>query len=748
MMAEDLSNFSMLDLFRLEAESQVAILVEGLLGLEQDPGAADRLEALMRASHSIKGAARIVNLNAAVQVAHALEDVFVAAQQGHICLSRTPIDTLLAGVDMLSHIALGEIQGGPAALEAILIKLAAILVPPQVAEPNTAITAFIATTAALVELPPASEPAPSPSDRLEPRTRSLRVSAESLDRLMGLAGEALVESRSLKPFTDSLLQLKRREMQLVRVLENLCEVLEGVDLPQQARLLLADAQHRSKECAQTLSERFEGLEAHGLRSTNLSHRLSEEVITSRMRPFADGVQGFARMVRDLSHSLGKEVQLIISGENTQVDREILRQLEAPLGHLLRNAVDHGIEPPLERSSLKPPQGTVRLEAQHMAGMLSVTVTDDGRGVDLVALQRRILERGLASAEMIGHMSESELLDFLFLPNFTTRNTVSEISGRGVGLDVVRSMIKDTGGTVHASTTAGQGTRFHLRLPVTRSVIRAVLVQIARQRYAFPLARIERVIKLDRANIEMLENRQFFRWAGRCIGLVSAHQVLELEEQARTEELSVVVIRDQSSYHGLVVDRLMGEQELVVRTLDRRLGKVRDVSAAAVLEDGSLVWILDIEDLARSIDALVSGGRIDKVRSMVANLPVLATKRILVVDDSITVREVERKLLRSRGYDVEVAVDGMDGWNAVRSGTYDLVVSDIDMPRLDGIELVRLIKQDPKLKDLPVIIVSYKDRPEDRNRGLEAGADYYLTKGSFHDQTLLNAVSDLIGEVEA
>ncbi len=211
---------------------------------------------------------------------------------------------------------------------------------------------------------------------------------------------------------------------------------------------------------------------------------------------------------------------------------------------------------------------------------------------------------------------------------------------------------------------------------------------------------------------------------------------------------MIVVGEHTGTYALVVDRFLGERELVVQPLDARLGKIKDIAAAALMEDGAPVLIVDVEDLVRSVDKLVSGGRLSKVRGATAADDAQPRKRVLVVDDSLTVRELERKLLASRGYEVEVAVDGMDGWNAVRTGRFNLVVSDIDMPRMDGIELVTLIKKDPGLKSLPVMIVSYKDREEDRRRGLDAGADYYLTKGSFHDETLLQAVVDLIGEAKA
>jgi two-component system sensor histidine kinase and response regulator WspE len=308
------------------------------------------------------------------------------------------------------------------------------------------------------------------------------------------------------------------------------------------------------------------------------------------------------------------------------------------------------------------------------------------------------------------------------------------------------MVHEVGGTVRVTTQLGQGTQFQLQLPLTLSVIRTLVVEIGGEPYAFPLARIRHVLKIARDDIETVQGRQHFSFGNEQIGLVAAHQVLGVEPAAiASDTLSVIVLGNKAARYGIAVERFLREQELVVRPLDPRLGKVKDISAAALLPDRSPVLIVDVEDLIRSIENLTTGGRVAQVRDIAGSTAAQQQKRVLVVDDSLTVRELERKLLDGKGYHVEVAVDGMDGWNAARAGHYDLVITDVDMPRLDGIELVRLIKQDARLQSLPVMIVSYKDREEDRRRGLEAGADYYLTKGSFHDESLLNAVIDLIGE---
>lgn len=740
MNARDPSELSMAELFRIEAESQTAALTAGLLALERHPTDAMQLEACMRAAHSLKGAARIVDLTAAVTVAHAMEDCFVAAQRGTVTLYRGSVDVLLAGVDLLSRCAKTPESDHAAEADAFATRLAAVLdSDPPSGNGSAASDAFGGPMEPVAAMLGGDRAAP-------PADRTLRVTAENLNSLLALAGESLVEARWLAPFAASLTRLKHLHVELSRGLDRLRESIRGTAADTSTLATLAEAQQTVHRCRQALTERLTELDAFDRRSTNLSGRLYDRALACRQRPFADGVAGFPRAVRDLGRSLGRDVRCEIIGAYTQVDRDLLERLEAPLNHLVRNAVDHGVEPPEERVRAgKPPEAIVRLEALHSAGMLLIVVSDDGRGIDVERVRRMIVERQLASAETAGRMSEDEVLQFLFLPGFTTKEAVSEVSGRGVGLDVVHTMVKQVRGMIRVTSVVGQGTRFQLQLPLTLSVVRALLVEVGGEPYAFPLAFVTRTVRLPRERIETLEGRQHFDFDGRHVGLVTAHQILEGgDPKPESEELPVVVLGDGQSSYGLVVDRLLGERSLVVQPLDSRLGKVKDISAAAVMGDGSPVLIVDVDDMVRSIDQVVSAGRPSTVLGETVTGTV-ERKRVLVVDDSFTARELERKLLESRGYLVTVAVDGMDGWNAVRTGRFHLVVTDIDMPRMDGIELVTLIKKDPRLQSLPVMIVSYKDREEDRQRGFEAGADYCLSKGSFHDEVLLSAVQDLIGE---
>lgn len=733
---------SMQELFHMEAQAQTEVLTAGLLALEREPSDPAALEACMRAAHSLKGAARIVGLDAAVQLAHHMEDLLVAAQEGRLPLRSEHIDALLRGSDMLLRLGGGEAADG---LPDLLAQLdgsggAALPIAQDVAQAGA--------------LPQAlADGAPEPAEALpEQRDRVLRVSAERLDLLLDLAGRSLVAAQRAQPLGDGLARLRRLQQQMGQSLDGLREALQGHALPPAVQALLASAGDQLQEAQAHLQNHSAEFDSFAWDFGQRSHRLYDAALASRMRPCADLMASKVRMVRDLGRQLGRQVRLELEGEGTQADRDVLDRLEAPLIHLLRNAVDHGIEPPAERARLgKPAEGVVRLRARHFAGRLLLDVEDDGCGVDLERVRAAVRERRLVPADMALQLAEDELLAFLFLPGFSMSPAVSDVSGRGVGLDVVQHELRSLRGIVRLRQRAGQGCLFQIELPLTLSVLRSLIVEIGGEPYALPLAKVERVLRVAPEAIALIEGQQHLWHGGRHIGLLAASQLLQVPGVQRdlpgSPGLPVVLLSGPDACHAVAVEQVLGERNLAVMPLDPRLGAVRGVSAGALLDDGSPVLILDADELLHSAGKLLGGGQVERVARPEGQAP-QARKRVLVVDDSLTVRELERKLLSSRGYEVSVAVDGMDGWNMLRGGHFDLLVTDIDMPRMDGIELVIQLRRDPRLQSLPVIVVSYKDREEDRRRGLEAGADHYLTKSSFHDESLLEAVHMLVGDAYA
>jgi len=759
----DFQSLSMFDLFRIEAENHCEILSEHLLKLEHKPSSPDLLESFMRAAHSIKGAARIVELDAAIQIAHALEDVFIAGQYGTIVIDRPTIDTLLRGVDFLHTIAgctedtLEIFQlDQQAEIESLVHALHQISTPGAGNEsitakrqPDSASAGPHTQTEAVA--PPTTSVAKKRTDGAQggDGQRTIRISAENMSRLMGLAGEMLIESRWLPTFTGRLHRLKASYDELLLMVDKLAVDRDGRTVSKPKEEHLRELRNKIEACRNLAAENNMIVEAHARHSTDISHRLYQEAIASRMVPFANGVKGFPRMVRNLARELGKKATLDIVGSKTPVDRDILEKIESPLNHLIHNALDHGIEKPAARvKSGKPPEATIRLKALHRAGMLNIIVSDDGQGIDVEKIRRTVIEKKLVAKDIAQTLSKAELIEFLFLPNFSTKDSVTKISGRGVGLDIVRNVVHEVRGVIYPSTQRNSGTRFELHLPLSLSVMRALVVEVSQEPYALPLVNIDHIIKIPPEEQQEIQDRQYIMYNDKRVNPVTARQILQLTGfYEKSDDLNVIIFSNRMNFYGLIVDRLWGIRDLVIQPLNKCLGKIKDISSAAILEDGTPVLILDIEDMICSMDMLISEKRLHRIENPLPGHERVNRKRILVADDSITVREAERKILTDKGYRVDVAVDGVDAWNTLQENTYDLIVTDVDMPRMDGIELVHMVKNDPKHEWLPIIIVSYKDREEDRQLGLDAGADYYLTKSSFQNDTFANAVRDLIGKPE-
>jgi two-component system, chemotaxis family, sensor histidine kinase and response regulator WspE len=741
-MSDHSSEATPLELFRLELEERVEHLNQVLLQLEAQPNSQEASDQVMRSLHSVKGAASIVVLQSLVRVAHRLEDFFVAFKNGEATLDAPAFALSFRCVDLfqdVSRLPAEEIREWLAArtpeLDALVEELSQLL-------PGAG-SIMVATQAA----GPSNEAVITPGQELTNSTpaasdRVVRVEAENLNRIMALSGEMLVEAKWLQPFADSLSLLKDRQKDLQATIEALR--LQLTEAGQTSSLELVEkARNKERECRETLGERLGELELYALRTTNLSYRLYREVIGSNMRPFSDVMVAFPRMVRDLANSLGKQVQLEVLGKATLVDRDILRKLESPLTHILRNAIDHGIERPEERIAMgKEARGTIRIEALHRGGMLSITISDDGMGVRFDQVRRLLTAQGLVDAAEAEGLSETELCQYLYQPGFSTSETVTEVSGRGVGMDVVSSMASEVGGTVRFSSVTGEGSSIHFQLPLTLSVVRTLLVEIAGEPYAFPLARLDQIVAIESSDISVMEGRECFMLDGVSIGLISARQVMKFPEAAQpATPIPVVVISDHAKVYGVVVDRYLGEQDLVVRPLDPRLGKVANISAAALMGDGQPILIVDTVDLVRSIDSLLqSSGLLNTADRQVG----VQGQRILIADDSPVALDLQARLISSRGYQVDRVVNGLEAWKAIREGSYQLLVTDVEMPEMDGIALIQSLRKEPAFRHLPIIISSSRDSEQDRLHGMEAGADYYLVKSSFQDETLLNAIHQLIG----
>tara|TARA_B100001059_G_scaffold115631_3_gene115940 strand:- start:5488 stop:7701 length:2214 start_codon:yes stop_codon:yes gene_type:complete len=728
-MSGDLSGFSMFDLFREESRTHGAAISRGLVELESTPGDEELIASLMRAAHSLKGAARIVGLDLAVGVAHAMEDAMVAVQKGERVITATRIDQLLAAADLLAQLTELEESGIDDWTMANVAAADSIATDLRNAVTDSAIEGAAKSAESIPEdAPPSTQQADD---------GSVRVTSSRLDQIMRLAGESLIASRRFQSVRNQMIQIRRRHGQMQSRLRE-ARIQDG----ETSEVTLESARKEAARTELELAEHQDQLEVFLGRLEVVADSLYNEVLGSRMRPFDEGIAMFPRLVRDLSRSLGKKATLNIEGADVPVDRDVLRELEAPLTHMLRNCVDHGIETIEDRRAVgKDEVARIELSAMHRSGRLEVHVRDDGRGIDPENIRGKVIERDLASHDVAMALTNRELYEFLFLPGFSTAQSVTDVSGRGVGLDVVQTMIQDLSGGVRIDSTPGEGTTFKLTLPLTRSVVRALIADIGSESYAFPLTHINQIVKAEQPDLVEIDSRPAIRIEDQTVELLDSGSILELDPIRIEKDVHAIIAGTEEERFAFHVDGFIGEEELLVRPIDPRLGRVPHVASSAFLENGEPVLLLDVEDLIRTARRAVAEGAFE---SAVSNQPGRDDgPRVLVVDDSITVREAQRSILTRNGFAVDVAVDGLEGWERLQRGDYDLLITDVDMPGMNGIEFVRTLRAHARYRELPVAIVSYKDDDQQRQEGLDAGGTVYLSKHVINDDQFIETIRSLI-----
>ncbi|MFZ1990135.1 MAG: response regulator, partial [Alphaproteobacteria bacterium] len=474
--------------------------------------------------------------------------------------------------------------------------------------------------------------------------------------------------------------------------------------------------------------------------------LQAKIKEVKMLPVSTILEGFPRMVRDIAFQQGKEVNLVITGEETKLDKKVLEGVKASLIHILRNCIDHGIEEPEARAALgKSRDGTIKVSALHEADNVVITVEDDGKGLDIAQIKETALRKRLVSSSELEGMTEKEALNLVFMNGYSTSPVVTDVSGRGIGLDIVRRDITDLKGRVILDTQKGRGTKFMLILPLTIAIIQVLLVKTQEMLFALPMFTVTECLKVTMDDVSTLEGRMALQLRDRIVPLVRLNEVLGLppakedEEKAKKEVLAVMATSFDRRV-GFIVDEIMGQDEVFIKGLGKYLGKVKNVSGAMVMPNGEVVVVLDTADLiAHSALSLPSGAGKGLAPKMERK-----ERRILVVEDAFSTRELEKSILETHGYLVDTAVDGLDALDRMIGARYDLIVSDIEMPRMDGFELCRTLKKKEEYKDIPVVMVTALQKEEDKRRGMEVGAAAYLVKTSFEQTNLLETIERLVG----
>jgi two-component system chemotaxis sensor kinase CheA len=494
-----------------------------------------------------------------------------------------------------------------------------------------------------------------------------------------------------------------------------------------------------------------------MRTRFIVENLEREVKDIRMLPISHLFKLLPRMVRDLAKIQKKEIDINLEGLETQVDKLIIEELKDPLVHILRNAVDHGIELPEDRKKAgKSPNGKIWLKAFYDGSNIVIEVGDDGKGIDSEEIIASAIRKKIVSAKEAGKLTESEKINFVFRPGFSTQKIITDISGRGVGLDVVRENVEKLKGQIHLITEKGGGTRFILRLPLTIGTTQVLIVSVQSLIYAIPIHSIVRMQRIEEKSLQRVAGKQIVENEGEAVVVADLKNVLGnpapvIEKDGKTGRKSkdevlheekktpVIFLESMNRKAGIIVDHLLDEQNVVVKSFGSRLLKVPNVMGMAILSNGELATVLNPADLIESIHSSSFRGVARSKRKKGKQVK----KKILIVDDSITTRTLEKNILESAGYDVALAINGAEAWDIIQSKEFDLVVSDVEMPEMNGFDLIRTIRSSPDYVEMPTILVTSLQSPEDRKRGEEVGANAYITKGTFDQKKLLETIQDLI-----
>jgi two-component system chemotaxis sensor kinase CheA len=790
----------LLETFRVEAEEHFDVLSNGLLEIERDPGGASQaelVETLFREAHSLKGAARAVELIDIESVCQAMESVFAAWRRNQIEASTALFDTLNEAVDA-SRVSTEQGRDSATATAALAeliqrLNRLAEAGPPVPEEPSpakvkkpkegagsTSVAISAPTPAPTRATAPAPIPRPTPlrpvpaAPRPQPQRAPLadagdtiRVSLTKLTDLMLRMEEMITVKLVLRQRSAELNEVMvafdiwkkrwqtvqteiRRPQTDVWLTEPPAEDEVYLDIKRRRSDSLLEYVDWSSKFVNELSVRIGHLAGQSeidMRSLGpLVEELLEDVKTVVMLPFSSLSQAFPKMMRDLGRAEGKALDLSVNGGDIEVDRHVLETMKDPIIHILRNCVGHGIEPPDVRAKRgKPVRGSVTIDVARVEGnKIGIIIADDGGGIDAHTLREVVAKNSLRSAEQLAALNDTQLLSLVFESGISTNPIVTDVSGRGIGLAIVQEKVEQLGGSATVRSALGVGTTFEMIVPATVASSRGVIVRIADRLFVLPTVHVERVARIDPVDIQTIESVETVSFDGETVSFTFLNDSLDLPRHSRDEDsglLPVVVLMAGGDRIAFAVDWILGEQEVLVKALGPQLESVRHVSGATVLESERIALILSPPDLIR---AAVHGSAPHALTAAA----VVAEKeqrkrRILVVEDSITSRTLLKNILETAGYHVRTAVDGMEAFTALMEEDFDLVITDIEMPRMNGFELCAKIRADKKHADLPVMLVTSLESREDRSRGVDAGANAYITKGSFDQTTLLETARRLI-----
>lgn len=787
------------DTFRMASADHLESLDSGLLYLEQNPNDQPRLDAVLREIHSIKGDSGMLGVEALVPLAHAWEQQLIPVKTGQVALTSELCDRLALGLDRIRALVRQATEGIPTDFE-IATAIADLEQPssnprgtsaassPTETEisPNSArqdsqppnldhshpSTTSESTTSTTSTTSPKThinqgEVAPVQTDLVEEMTRqalgrsnhqegnyridTIRVATSHLDALMTQAGELTVSKSRI---AHRMMEIEAIAAQCERLNRGAFtnrfawDALRNLKLSKEEESVFQKIQVYHQTLEQQLEELTAEVESLQLaisedtaRLESVASNLEEGIQTLRLLPLSTIFNLYPRMVRDLARSQEKQINFIIEGEDTLADKRVLEEMKDPLMHIIRNAIDHGIESPEERQRLgKSPEATLILRGYQSANSIAIEVSDDGRGLDLKKIEQTAIKHNICRAEELAAMTPAQIQSLIFMPGFSTRSFVTEVSGRGVGLDVVRANVEHLKGNITINSERGRGCTMHIELGSMLSTTHVLLVELNHTPYAIPVEYVRSTTTIEPSDIFLMENRETILVDNVPISLAHLSDLLQLPNAITLDDrkyLSCIILSVDGESLAIVVDRLIDQQDTLLKPQSQLLQRVRNVSGATILGTGEICMVLHPPDLVESVRGTV------KAAAFAPAAPSDVKQRILLAEDSIATRTQEKRILEAAGYEVVPAVDGLDAFNKLRGEQFDAIVSDVQMPNLDGLQLTARVRQNNRYAELPIILVTSLATDEDRRRGADAGANAYITKSSFNQDVLIETLRRLI-----
>jgi two-component system chemotaxis sensor kinase CheA len=727
-----------ISIFKAETEDHLTKLDKGLVDLEKHPQDLELVKELNREVHTIKGSSRIFGFYEIQEIAHRIEDIFEKASQKKIAFNSFLAQKIFKGMDAIRAIleTISKEERASVDVSEICKELETSISPePLKKKAQESKAQVVAVT-------------PSHPVQIE---EYIRVPISRINKFLNLIGEMVInkmKSSEKISQTKRLFKLSKEAQKRVSELGDKIRKEFPLEKNSEISRLFSQCSADMQELKEYAHGLYENIYTETLHLDPVIDELQAKMKEIRMLPLSTTLEGFPRMVRDIAFQQSKEVNLEIFGDDTELDKKVLEWIKTPLMHILRNCVDHGIELPALRQALgKPKTGTMKISAFHEAGNVVIVIEDDGRGIDIDEVKRTALAKKLITEKELEKMSEKEALNLIFMNGYSTNPIITDVSGRGIGLDIVRRDMENLKGQVLLETEKGKGAKFTLVLPLTIAIIQILLVKIKGIIFGIPMTSIVVSLKVKKQELSTLEGKMAMQSRGQTVPLVGLDDALGLpfkgsseDERVDPKELSVIIVASLDKRIGFIVDEITGEAEIFIKNLGEYLGKVKCVAGATILGKGQVVVILDVSDLIASTNLShpAAGSR--------KPLPAekRKEKRLLVVDDAFSTRELLKNIFETHGYVVDTAVDGLDGLDKLVSAKFDLVVSDVQMPRMDGFEFCQSIRKNDDYKQTPVIIITALDREEDKRRGIEVGASAYIVKSVFDQTNLLDAIERLIG----